>query len=134
MSTNSTDSTNNLEDNQNTVATNNDTSTEESSTSLSTAIQDTTDNISASIENETSKDSDNSNLQNFTDTIFTTTNMLVLVGFLGAYGLVSYFSKKNNEGMPIGNETNSTSLAIDFFFLIIVGCILYTLYTTLSKS
>ena len=134
MSTNSTDSTINLEDNQNTVVNNNDASTEETSTSLSSAIQDTTDNISTAIQNETSKDSDNSNLQNFTDTVFTTTNMLVLFGFLGAYGIISYFSKKNNDGITTGNETNPTSIAIDIFFLIIVGFILYTLYTTLSKS
>ena len=137
MSTNSTDSTNNLEDNQNTIVTTNNDSTEESSSnSLSNIIQDSTDQISDSIQNETSKDSDNSNIQNFTDTVFTTTNMLILVGFLGAYGIVYYFSKKNNEGiegMP-SNGSNPTSIAIDIFFLVIVGFILYTLYTTLSQS
>ena len=34
--------------------------------------------------------SEESNIQNFTDTIFTTTNFIILVGFLGAYGIVYY--------------------------------------------
>jgi hypothetical protein len=138
MSTNSTDSTNNLEDNNNlSTTTNNETSENTSSASLSSTIQDSTKQISDSIKQETSQDSENSNIQNFTDTVFTTTNMLVLAGFLGAYGIVYYFSKRNNnemEGMPSSNGTNPTSIAIDMFFLIIVGFILYTLYTTLSKS
>src|SRR6056300_142041 len=124
MSTNSTDSTNNLEDNNNlSTTTNNETSENTSSASLSSTIQDSTKQISDSIKQETSQDSENSNIQNFTDTVFTTTNMLVLAGFLGAYGIVYYFSKRNNnemEGMPSSNGTNPTSIAIDMFFLIIV--------------
>ena len=81
--------------------------------------------------------SEESNIQNFTDTVFTTTNLIILVGFLGAYGIVYYLSKKNNPEQPnmmVDNGSNTTSIVIDLFFLVIVGIILYSLYTSITSN
>ena len=81
--------------------------------------------------------SEESNIQNFTDTIFTTTNFIILVGFLGAYGIVYYLSKKNNPEQPtmmVDNGNKTTSIVIDLFFLVIVGIILYSLYTSITSN
>ena len=93
------------------------------------------------VEDENTKNtitpSEESNIQNFTDTIFTTTNFIILVGFLGAYGIVYYLSKKNNLEQPtmlVDNGNKTTSLAIDLFFLIVVGIILYSLYTSITSN
>lgn len=78
-----------------------------------------------------------SNIQNFTDTVFTTTNLIILVGFLGAYGIVYYLSKRNNPEDPtmMTNDTSkTTSIVIDLFFLVIVGIILYTLYASITSN
>ena len=78
-----------------------------------------------------------SNIQNFTDTVFTSNNLLILVGFLGAYGIVYYLTKKNNPDTPdIMNNTssNATSIVIDMFFLIVIGMILYTLYSSANAN
>ena len=88
------------------------------------------------INNEASV-SEESNIQNFTDTVFTSTNLIILVGFLGAYGIVYYLSKKNNPEEPnmmTNDGSKSTSIAIDLFFLIIIGMILYTLYTSITSN
>ena len=98
------------------------------------------DNIEVNQEENAEKvivESSESNIQNFTDTVFTSTNLIILVGFLGAYGIVYYLSKRNNPEDPTmmtNDGSKTTSIVIDLFFLVIIGIILYTLYTSITSK
>ena len=98
------------------------------------------DNIEVNQEENAEKvivESSESNIQKFTDTVFTSTNLIILVGFLGAYGIVYYLSKRNNPEDPTmmtNDGSKTTSIVIDLFFLVIIGIILYTLYTSITSK
>ena len=123
--------TNNLEkDNQIANSNNNEIAQDKKGINTNTPVENEKTNNEVSVSEE-------SNIQNFTDTVFTSTNLIILVGFLGAYGIVYYLSKKNNPEEPnmmTNDGSKSTSIAIDLFFLIIIGMILYTLYTSITSN
>lgn len=123
---------NNLEkDNQN-ASSNNNNEIAQDKTGINTNIP-----VTNEMTNNEKTVSDESNIKNFTDTVFTSTNLIILVGFLGAYGIVYYLSKKNNPEQPnmmTNDGSQTTSIAIDLFFLVIVGMILYTLYTSITSN
>ena len=126
--------TNDLEkDNQITPSNNN----EQNDINEITPSNDNEQNDINEITPSNNNEQNDSNIQNFTDTVFTSNNLLILVGFLGAYGIVYYLTKKNNPDTPdIMNNTssNATSIVIDMFFLIVIGMILYTLYSSANAN
>ena len=101
-----------------------------------TNLEQGTENIETSVNNATTDLQDG--IKNTSDDVaesvrgvFTTTNMLILIGFLGVYFGYSYYSRLKNGGVETGDSFNrNTSMVVDILFFIIFAIIIYVIFTS----
>ena len=103
-------------------------------------VNNTTDKIQSGIDKQSENvssgvDKLNSSFQDIAGELFTTNNLLILIGFLGVYFGYSYFIKGNAPEVNVGSYTQrGTSVVIDIFFFIIICIILYLLFTDMNNT
>ncbi len=106
------------------------------SSNTQTNLEKGTENVETSVNNATTDLQDG--IKNTSDDVaesvrgvFTTTNMLILIGFLGVYFGYSYYSRLKNGGVETGDSFNrNTSMVVDILFFIIFAIIIYVIFTS----